>query len=49
MSPSARWSNVEVRSDMLARHSERSLYYGPGLGGPTGVHQAASSRPARGF
>jgi hypothetical protein len=31
-SPSARWSKVEARNDMLARHADRSLYFGPGLG-----------------
>jgi len=31
-SPSARWSKVETGSEMLARHAERSLYYGPGIG-----------------
>jgi hypothetical protein len=30
MSPSARWSKVE--NAMLARHADRSLYYGPGIG-----------------
>jgi hypothetical protein len=32
MSPSARWSKVEVGSEVLARHADRSVYFGPGLG-----------------
>ena len=32
LSPSGRWGKVDARTDRLTRHSERSLYYGPGLG-----------------
>lgn len=39
VSPSARWSKVETRSDMLAKHSERSLYYGPGIGARVFIRQ----------
>jgi hypothetical protein len=32
MSPSARWSAVDLRSETIATHAERSLYVSPGLG-----------------
>ena len=32
ISPSGRWGKVDARTDRLTKHSERSLYYGPGLG-----------------
>jgi len=39
VSPSARWSKVETRSQMLATHAERSLYYGPGIGARVFIRQ----------
>ena len=39
VSPSARWSKVETRSEMLAKHAERSLYYGPGIGARVFIRQ----------
>jgi hypothetical protein len=32
MSPSARWSAVDLRSQTVATHAKRSLYVSPGLG-----------------
>jgi len=39
ISPSGRWGKVDARTDRITTHSERSLYYGPGLGARIYIRQ----------